>query len=174
MDFSILFPLNSDSFLISGGYILVVILAAAFVMWFLIIERYWYFFFGQKNLAAMISEQWNLVQSKHSRQGHAIRLYHISKFRCQAEVKLGMIKTLINISMLLGLLGTITGMIQVFEGVAASASNNVQLMAAGVSRTVIPAMSGLVVALSGLYFSAQLQHRATREIRKLSDTLEIE
>lgn len=72
---------------------------------------------------------------------------------------------------LLGLLGTVTGMIQVFNVMAVAGTSNARLMAAGVSAATIPTMAGLVAALSGLYFASSLQRRAKDKIQILEDSL---
>jgi len=72
---------------------------------------------------------------------------------------------------LLGLLGTVTGMIAVFDVMAFAGTGNARLMAGGVSKATIPTMSGLVAALSGLYFAALLEKKATIETDRLEGLL---
>ena len=84
-----------------------------------------------------------------------------------------MIKTLVAIAPLLGLLGTVTGMIEVFDVMALSGSSNARLMAGGVFKATIPTMAGMVAALSGLFFSSQLDRRSKRETAQFADSLEV-
>jgi len=72
---------------------------------------------------------------------------------------------------LLGLLGTVTGMISVFQVMATSGSGNVRAMAAGVSQATVPTMAGMVGALSGVLLVTLLSRRAVREVHYLEDTL---
>jgi len=72
---------------------------------------------------------------------------------------------------LLGLLGTVTGMIEVFDVMAAAGNSNPRAMASGVTKATIPTMSGLLAALSGLYFSVQLKRFAQKETDKLNEAL---
>ena len=72
---------------------------------------------------------------------------------------------------LLGLLGTVWGMVQVFEMLTVFGTGNARLMASGISRATIPTMAGLVAALSGLYFSVSLRVRAKRKLEELGDEL---
>ena len=44
-------------------------------------------------------------------------------------------------------------------------------MAAGVSKATIPTMAGMVVALSGLYFSVRLKQWADDETEAMADLL---
>ncbi len=72
---------------------------------------------------------------------------------------------------LLGLLGTVTGMIQVFNVMAVVGTSNARLMAGGVSAATIPTMAGLVAALSGLYLAVYLQRRANKATHVITDIL---
>ena len=46
-------------------------------------------------------------------------------------------------------------------------------MAAGISKATLPTMAGLVVALSGLFFTTSLERRADRSVRRLQDDLDL-
>ena len=74
---------------------------------------------------------------------------------------------------LLGLLGTVTGMIEVFDVMAMAGSGNARGMASGVSKATLPTMAGMVAALSGMLFSIQLDRFANDETQRVSDELEI-
>ena len=82
-----------------------------------------------------------------------------------------MIGALIAICPLLGLLGTVTGMIEVFDVMAMLGSGNPRAMAAGVSKATIPTMAGMVVALSGYYLNIRLKRSAAAEIQSFADRL---
>ena len=82
-----------------------------------------------------------------------------------------LIKTLMAVLPLLGLLGTVTGMIQVFDVMAFTGTGNARLMAGGVSAATIPTMSGLVAALSGLYLATHLEQTADHRIKAAEDLL---
>jgi len=58
---------------------------------------------------------------------------------------------------LLGLLGTVMGMIQTFDAVATISGNTEVRVAAGISRALITTQFGLVVALPGIFGLARLQ-----------------
>jgi biopolymer transport protein ExbB len=82
-----------------------------------------------------------------------------------------MIQTLVALCPLLGLLGTVTGMVEVFDVMAIAGSGNPRAMASGVSRAILPTMAGMVAALSGFILSVQLQRRADRAMHALEDQL---
>ncbi len=161
------------NFLETGGNVLVVIMAATFALWALIIERYWYFFGVQAGDIKRVKKKWAERSDHRSWNAHQIRNMLISDIRQAAESNLGMIKGLVGVAPLLGLLGTVTGMVEVFDVMAFTGSSNARAMAAGVSKATIPTMAGMVVSLSGLYFIARLDVRARRSVQRVADDLEI-
>jgi len=72
---------------------------------------------------------------------------------------------------LMGLLGTVTGMIEVFEVMAISGSGNPRSLAAGVSKATIPTMAGMVVALSGLFLNTWLQRKAQMSREEIGERM---
>jgi biopolymer transport protein ExbB len=81
------------------------------------------------------------------------------------------IKTMVAICPLLGLMGTVTGMIEVFDVMAISGSGNARSMASGVSKATIPTMAGMVGALSGVFLVTVLNQEVNREVEDLEDNL---
>ena len=61
------------------------------------------------------------------------------------------IKTMVALCPLLGLLGTVTGMIEVFNIMAVTGGGDAKSMAGGVQQATIPTMAGMVAALSGVF-----------------------
>ena len=100
-----------------------------------------------------------------------IRQQLVSEIRLETNRFIGLVKTLMAVLPLLGLLGTVTGMIQVFDSMTITGTGNARLMASGVSAATIPTMAGLVAALSGLYLATYLEQRAEREVRRAADLL---
>ena len=72
---------------------------------------------------------------------------------------------------LLGLLGTVTGMIEVFNIMAVTGGGDAKSMAGGVSRATIPTMAGMVAALSGVFANTYVTRIAQRESVFLEDNL---
>lgn len=154
-----------------GGGVLMVIMAVTFVMWTLIIERSWYLKFGYEKEAAQAEREWALRTDHRSRAAREIRYAMVSRLAIKLGRSLGMISALVAVCPLLGLLGTVTGMIEVFDVMAMLGSNDPRAMAAGVSKATIPTLAGMVAALSGYYFGGRLRRVATVEIQTFADRL---
>ena len=82
-----------------------------------------------------------------------------------------MIQTLVAMAPLLGLLGTVTGMIEVFNIMAVTGGGDAKSMAGGVSKATIPTMAGMVAALSGVFANTYVTRIAERESELLEDHL---
>jgi len=161
-------------FLEMGGDVLAVIAIVLCLMWVLIFERLAYFRGGHREMVQQALAKWAARTERKSWQAHQIRAALISKTRMAANRFLPMIKTLVALCPLLGLLGTVTGMISVFDVLAVSGTGNARSMAAGVSHATIPTMAGMVAALSGVFANVWLARFSKREIELLEDHLTLD
>jgi biopolymer transport protein ExbB len=158
-----------QEFLISGGYVLWVIFLMSLVLWTLILERYWYIWVVYPNIMKYEMKSWNVRTDKTSWRAVQIREAKLSVIETQLNEHLSLIKVLVLLCPMLGLLGTVTGMIHVFDVMAVTGTGNARAMANGVSMATIPTMAGLVTALSGFYFSSRLKFHAINAKKKLED-----
>ena len=156
-------------FLELGGPVLRLIGVVILFMWILILERLIYFRIGLKGLIREMFEIWEVRSERKSWHANQIRDAMISRVTMAANQGLPMIQTCVALCPLLGLLGTVTGMISVFEVMAISGSGNARSMAAGVSRATIPTMAGMVGALSGVFLVTVLTRTAKRSVQFLED-----
>ena len=158
-------------FMALGGPVLFVIALVIFMMWVLIVERLVFFRSTMKTMAREVREEWENRSERRSWHAEQIRELMISRFSLATNKGIAMIQTFVALCPLLGLLGTVTGMISVFQVLAVSGSGNVRAMAAGVSQATIPTMAGMVGALSGVLLVTILTRRASREVQFLEDSL---
>src|SRR5690606_34703401 len=116
--------------------VLDIIAVVLFVMWALIIERFWFLrSVHRKNVAAARNE-WNARTDKRSWQAHAIRQELISRVRLDLKSTLPVIEVLVVICPLFGLLGTVSGMIEVFYVMAVSGGGDAKQMSRSEERRV--------------------------------------
>ena len=158
-------------FMDMGGNVLWLIAILLFFMWVLIFERVWYFKTGWKSDAARAIGIWEARPERKSWAARQIRSKLVSESRMQINQYLPIIKTMVALCPLLGLLGTVTGMIEVFNIMAVTGGGDAKSMAGGVSRTTIPTMAGMVAALSGVFANTYVTRVAQRESEFLEDNL---
>jgi biopolymer transport protein ExbB len=158
----------------TGGQVLLVIGFLIFVMWMLILERVLYVFVSHKDNKRRVLEGWHARDDKSSWNAEQIRQKAISRLILSLNGSVPVIQALVALCPLLGLMGTVTGMIEVFDVMAISGSGNARSMAAGVSKATIPTMAGMVGALSGVLASTWLTRMVKTERMHLEDAIQIE
>lgn len=158
-------------FLELGGPVLRLIAVVILVMWILILERLIFFRTGLQDLVRDAFGRWEARHERRSWHAHQVRQAIVSEVRMAANQGLPMIQTLVALCPLLGLLGTVTGMISVFEVMAVTGGGNARSMASGVSMATIPTMAGMVGALSGVFLVTVLTRSAKRRVRILEDEM---
>ena len=160
-----------------GGVVLWAIFFTCLLLWFLILERYWFIrviFPRQLNATnqTLLSSLPDADSERDTSQSNwvnvSVQRSIVSEMKIQLQGSLGLIQTLVVLCPMLGLLGTVTGMVSVFEVIAVIGTSDAQAMAQGVYRATIPTMAGLVVSLSGLYFVSRIKHLIQIETNKLT------
>ena len=79
------------------------------------------------------------------------------------------IAVLTAVAPLLGLLGTVLGMIETFDVIAAFGTGNARAMAGGISVALITTQTGLLVAIPGFLAGGVLRRRARRLTTSLDE-----
>jgi biopolymer transport protein ExbB len=162
-----------QQFVTSGGEVLMAILVLTFFLWGLIIERLLYWTTAAGGVARRAKRSWDKRADKNSWWAHVYRERLLSEARAEGSRFNAMVKLLVAVTPLLGLLGTVTGMVFVFDVMAVTGSSNARLMAAGISRATLPTMAGLFVSVSGVMFTYWFDRWVQRADRKLSDELKL-
>lgn len=158
-------------FMERGGDVLYLLLVVTFIMWVLIIERLWYLTAEYRKERNRVIDAWEARSERKSWYAHKIRIAMISEISANLNNGIPLIKTMVALCPLIGLLGTVTGMVSVFDVMAFQGSGNARAMASGVSKATIPTMSGMVAALSGVFLSTYIENKAKTEAERLEDQL---
>ncbi len=164
---------NLQSFFQAGGPVLWLIFFVTIVMWTLIIERYWFIHRIHPTSIKKTLDVWQHRIDQQSWHAKKIREALLSQLSLDLNQSLRILRMLVVICPLLGLLGTVTGMIHVFDVITVLGTGNPQAISTGIYMATIPTMAGLVAALSGYYFSIRLRHKAEMEAQKAADLLVI-
>jgi len=157
----------------NGGYLLWVILGLSALMWSLIAERYWFHWRELRNLLEASVAGWRDSPARGALAGMRMRALEqrVVEFRGLCLHGVELIRTLTSVLPLVGLLGTVSGMIKVFQVITVFGTGNTRGMAAGIAEALLTTMAGLLTALSGLYFVSNLETRVERGERSLRSRL---
>ncbi len=159
------------TFLERGGDVLFLIGAVTFAMWTLMLERLWYFWRVHPRDVLRVAEIWRDLPDRGTWYADQERALLISEVRVNLGHSVGIARTLMALCPMLGLLGTVTGMIEVFDVMAIAGSGNTRAMASGVSKATIPTMAGMVAALSGMILIVQIERFVDHETQRVADRL---
>ncbi len=142
-----------------GGPIMWPLLTVSIFLWMLVLERYWFLF---TTLPALIDYQKRLPDCK------ATRMMEQAETLIAIHRYLRLIKTLSAVLPMLGLLGTVTGIVETFDLIRAFGSAETSIIARGVSQALITTLAGLVMGLFGVGVGYDLNRRARSADMQLS------
>ena len=176
--------LRLEDYLRTGGPVMVPLVVVSVVMWLLIIDRALFFRrLGRRDMPSRTAREC-LAEGRPPdprRQRGATSVLVAEFLRRRSERRsldrfildetvariqrrlsdhLAAIGVLAAVAPLLGLLGTVTGMITTFDVLAVFGTGNARAMAGGISEALITTQTGLLVAIPGLYMKGFLDRRA--------------
>jgi len=190
------FASDALEYLFQGGWVMVPLLVCSLAMWTLIVERL-LFFVGLTGRDISVTESLRLLDraGKGGTAGKGLRerlvtatlrertgrpeldeavVYHASlRLRPQLYRYLAVIAVLASVAPLLGLLGTVMGMVQTFHVISLFGTGNVKALSGGISVALITTQGGLLVAIPGLFLSGYLFRRAARQEVRLEEITSI-
>jgi biopolymer transport protein ExbB len=145
-----------------GGPVMWPLLVVSILLWTLVLERYWFMF---SILPRLIAYQRARAQSATSRVvAQTETLLAVWRF-------LRLIKTLSGVLPMLGLLGTVTGIIETFDLIRVFGSAETRIVARGISQALITTLAGLVMGLFGVGIGYDLNRRAMAAEAKIHQVL---
>jgi biopolymer transport protein ExbB len=155
-----------------GGPYVGLIFASGVLLWTLVIERWLYFSYTLPREATAMLAEWRARPDHQSWCARQIRQAMISRLNAGMTANFRLLKVLVPLAPLLGLIGTVSGMLEVFDSMALRGNADARTMASGVSHAMICTLTGLAVSISGLYPVHYFDSRARRQTELLADAFE--
>ncbi len=170
-------------YLRQGGWVMLPLAAVSWAMWTFIIER-WRRFEELKRedldpaaaarcvaglgdcpedsrgLRALLVREFLPQRSGFARLDRQILRQCAVGLHAELDRRLAAIGVLAAVAPLLGLLGTVLGMIETFDVISLFGTGNARAMAGGISVALITTQTGLLVAIPGLVLSSRLRRSA--------------
>ena len=137
-----------SNFINQGGPVVLILFLISIYLFVLISAKFKFLFFDinpiknkyKKDLKELQNDQYlQLNQS-------ALKL----DFKNEVSKDFYIIQTLIALCPVLGLLGTVTGMIEVFDVVSFFGTGNARALASGITKATLPTMTGMAISIVGL------------------------
>ncbi|RLB93981.1 MAG: MotA/TolQ/ExbB proton channel family protein [Deltaproteobacteria bacterium] len=187
-----LFHITADHFR-SGGVVMVPILLVSFFMWVLIFNRVLFLRrlyvknisrqqageFVQQNLwpnekyqgaNSLLVREFLAHRSLAKNLDDFILDETILRLIASMDKYLAAITVLSAVAPLLGLLGTVVGMMETFDVITRFGTGNARAMAGGISVALITTQTGLMVSIPGLYMSGWLRRRSQNLKNRIATT----
>ena len=158
-------------FMERGGDVLYALLLVIFLLWLFILERIVFFTLTYRPQLLQAVGEWEGRLERTSWHAHQIRDDLTSQVKASLETNMTTIKMLVGLCPLFGLLGTVTGMIEVFDVMAFLGNGSPKAMASGISKATIPTMAGMVGAITGVFALSLLQRYIQRQKAQLEDKM---
>ncbi|MDF2180807.1 MotA/TolQ/ExbB proton channel family protein [Neptuniibacter sp. CAU 1671] len=172
----------------SGGWLMVPIIACSVIAFAICLERIWTLRTSRVTPPGLLAEVWTMVKKhqvtpdrlrelkqssplgqiiaaglNNAAHGREIMKESIQESASQVihelERFLNALGTIAAITPLLGLLGTVIGMIKVFTEIMIQGTGNANVLAGGISEALITTAAGLSVAIPALMFHRFFQRR---------------
>ncbi|MEC7233577.1 MAG: MotA/TolQ/ExbB proton channel family protein, partial [Pseudomonadota bacterium] len=127
---------------------------------------------GQAGGDTPLGRVWSVYQNSDAKDVEALELKlddAILKEIPPLERNLSLLKLLAGVAPLLGLLGTVTGMILTFQAITLFGTGDPKLMAGGISQALITTVLGLVVAIPLLLLHAAAATRSREIVQILEE-----
>jgi len=195
-------------FVQAGGWLMVPIILCSVIAAAICVERFWTLRTSQIVPRNLLSQAWNWIKNNEmdnrrlrdlkvgSPLGEILAAGIANHRRGREKMKesieeaaghvvheleryLNTLGTIAAITPLLGLLGTVIGMIKVFSAIKLEGTGNAQILAGGISQALITTAAGLTVAIPSLFFYRFFQRRVDelvismeQEALKLVDVLD--
>tara|TARA_B100001063_G_C16419788_1_gene383592 strand:+ start:89 stop:601 length:513 start_codon:yes stop_codon:yes gene_type:complete len=154
-----------------GGPVLYILFLVTLFIWFIIFSKYLKTSFNNKN---WIQDDFNSFLSGvviNKNNAHIFEESYLIHVKRTSSQQLKLLDGLIGLCPMLGLLGTVYGMIEVFEVLAVLGTGNPRAMSTGVAKATIPTMAGMTIALSGLFFKFDLANKVERYQEKARELI---
>jgi biopolymer transport protein ExbB len=155
-----------------GGPFVGWIYLCCFVLCALVVERWIYFTRVLPAESAELLALWRARPEHKSWYARQIRQALISRLNAGMRANMRLMRVLVPLAPLLGLIGTVSGMLEVFDSMALRGSADARTMASGVSHAMICTLTGLAVSIIGLYPVHYFDSRTRRETELLADAFE--
>lgn len=178
-----------------GGWIMIPLCLVSIIMWALILERLHRFREMQRSDISIHEAIRAVKKGAVDRDSEGLRASLIRDFlhersgspdididvihQCGLKQKsrlnsyLSFIAVMAAIAPLLGLLGTVIGMIKTFEVISLFGTGNAKAMAGGISVALVTTQSGLLVAIPGMLLSGMLSRRSRRLNTRMDEDITI-
>ena len=137
-----------SNFINQGGPVVFILFLISIYLFILIAAKFKFLFFEIDTIKFQFKKDYqNIKNDQYLALNQSILK---SDFKTVVVKDFYIIQTLIALCPVLGLLGTVTGMIEVFDVVSFFGTGNARALASGITKATLPTMTGMAISIVGL------------------------
>jgi len=147
------------AYVAAGGAVMWPLLAVSVALWYRALERWFVYRRWQREdpLAPFAA-----LRTGERRLDRTLLAGLVKERRRELRRSLATVTVLAAVAPLLGLLGTVIGMVRTFQVISLYGTGHARAMAGGISLALVTTQTGLLVAIPGLLLATLLRRRARR------------
>ena len=154
-----------SNFLYQGGPVVLILFFISIYLFVLIFAKFKHLFFDMHHIQDEYKQ--NLANIKND-DLYLLNITSLkSDYKSIVKKDFYIIQTLIALCPILGLLGTVTGMIEVFDVVSFFGTGNARALASGITKATLPTMTGIAISIVGLLTYTVLNSKSQSIISEL-------
>ena len=154
-----------SNFIYQGGPVVFILFLISIYLFVLIFAKFKYLFFDINEVQDQYKKRLSEINNDE------FYLLNLSSLKCDYRNIINkdffIIQTLIALRPVLGLLGTVTGMIEVFDVVSFFGTGNARALASGITKATLPTMTGMAISIVGLLTYTVLNSKSQSIISEL-------
>ena len=155
-----------DDLFTRGGPVLFLLFLLTFLIFTIFINKYSFLYFDRD---LWLKDKFNDFVNNNPPTMLSLKQVDstfIAELKRVSNQNIKLLDGLIGMCPMIGLLGTVYGMIEVFEVLSFLGTGNPRAMSSGVAKATIPTMASMVITLFGLYFRQDLSYRIDKYINE--------
>lgn len=154
-----------SNFINQGGPVVIILFLISIYLFILISVKFKFLFFDIDLIKNKFVKDYNSIENDQYLLLNQSILK--SDFKNIVIKDFYIIQTLIALCPVLGLLGTVTGMIEVFDVVSFFGTGNARALASGITKATLPTMTGMAISIIGLLTYTVLNSKSQSIISKI-------
>ena len=151
-----------------GGPVLYLLFLLTLIIFTVLVNKYYFVFIDKKYWYTKKLENFHALYPPEKIKLYNVEKTFLSEFRRDSMSGIKLLDGLIGMCPMIGLLGTVYGMIEVFEVLSFLGTGNPRAMSSGVAKATIPTMASMVITLFGLYFRQDLTYRINKATEQMT------
>jgi len=148
-----------DELFIRGGPVLFILFFISFLIFFILVNKYIFIYLDKSEWFDQKLNRFIEENPPESFDLNQVKKTYVSELNRISNTNIRLLDGLIGMCPMIGLLGTVYGMIEVFEVLSFLGTGNPRAMSSGVAKATIPTMASMVITIFSLYFRQDITGR---------------